>query len=86
MELPLPRKLVLLALDAAVGVGKNPSANEVDTAQAIVAQIHKPDAQVKDADGQQDTAHVVELLDPGVKIAVKKVSRVILRSDATKDL
>ena len=34
VELALPLELVLLALDAAVGVGKKPGANEVDTAQA----------------------------------------------------
>ena len=34
VKLPLPLEFIPFALDAAVGVGKNPGANEVDTAQA----------------------------------------------------
>ena len=39
MQLALPLELVLLALDAAVGVGEKPGADKVDDTDAVVAQV-----------------------------------------------
>ena len=71
MELPLPLELVPLALDAAVGVGEDRGTEEIDNADVAIVQIRNADAQVHQAQGQDEPVDGVELGDPGIKIAVE---------------